>query len=162
MTIPADPRLILRDEELDSGLELMLLAEASLWAAVDNALEAEAKGLGRPHWRAAFLLRRRPGVGTRDLARLTGLSKQAASRTLNDLLKLGLAEIETGDLDARRRPARLTDEGKAFEGRIAERLRAMIGRAYRTGGLDGVAGARRILAALAGPRTGVGLRREET
>jgi DNA-binding MarR family transcriptional regulator len=153
MNAPADPRLILRDEELDSGLELMLLAEASLWAAVDAALEAEAGGLGRPHWRATFLLRRRPGVGARDLSRLTGLSKQAASRTLNDLMRLGLAEIETGDLDARRRPARLT--------RVSERLRTLLGRAYRTGGLDGVAGARRILAALAGPRTGVGLRREE-
>lgn len=161
MTVPADPRLILRDEELDSGLELMLLAEASLWAAVDTALEAEGPGLGRPHWRAAFLLRRRPGVGTRDLGRLTGLSKQAASRTLNDLVRLELAEIGTGDLDARRRPARLTTLGLDFEARIAERLRTMIGRAYRTGGLDGVAGARRILAAMAGSRMNVGLRREE-
>ena len=161
MSVPADPRLVLRDEELDSGLELMLLAEATLWAAVDTALESEGPGLGRPHWRAAFLLRRRPGVGARDLSRLTGLSKQAASRTLADLVRLGLAEIESGELDARRRPARLTDEGRAFEARIAERLRALIARAYRTGGLDGVAGARRILAALAGPRTGVGLRREE-
>jgi DNA-binding MarR family transcriptional regulator len=100
-------------------------------------------------------------VGARDLSRLTGLSKQAASRTLNDLMRLGLAEIETGDLDARRRPARLTQLGMAFETRISERLRTLLGRAYRTGGLDGVAGARRILAALAGPRTGVGLRREE-
>lgn len=162
MSLPADPRLILRDEELDSGLELMLLAEASLWAAVDTAMEAEGPGLGRPHWRAAFLLRRRPGVGTRDLGRLTGLSKQAASRTLNDLVRLELAMIESGDLDARRRPARLTELGLAFEARIAERLRAMIGRAYRTGGLDGVAGARRILAAMAGSRTGIGLRREES
>lgn len=161
MTFPADPRLILRDEELDQGLELMLLAEASLWAAVDAALEAET-GLGRPHWRAAFLLRRRPGLGVRDLSRLTGLSKQAASRTLADLVRLELAETEAGDLDARRRPARLTPAGLAFEERIAERLRALLGRAYRTGGLDGVAGARRILAALAGSRTGVGLRREET
>ncbi len=139
----------------------MLLAEASLWAAVDAALAAE-KGLGRPHWRAAFLLRRRPGLGVRDLSRLTGLSKQAASRTLADLVRLELAETEAGDLDARRRPARLTEAGLAFEERIAERLRALLGRAYRTGGLDGVAGARRILAALAGSRTGVGLRREET
>lgn len=161
MTTPADPRLILRDEELDSGLELMLLAEASLWSAVDAALEAET-GLGRPHWRAAFLLRRRPGLGVRDLSRLTGLSKQAASRTLADLVRLGLAETGAGDLDARRRPARLTDDGRRFEDRVAERLRALLARAYRTGGLDGVAGARRILAALAGPRTGVGLRREET
>jgi DNA-binding MarR family transcriptional regulator len=161
VTTSADPRLILRDEELDSGLELMLLAEASLWSAVDAALEAEA-GLGRPHWRAAFLLRRRPGLGVRDLSRLTGLSKQAASRTLADLVRLGLAETGAGDLDARRRPARLTDDGRRFEDRVAERLRALLARAYRTGGLDGVAGARRILAALAGPRTGVGLRREET
>jgi hypothetical protein len=28
-----DPRLILREEELDGGLELILLAEASLWAS---------------------------------------------------------------------------------------------------------------------------------
>lgn len=160
MTIPADPRLILRDEELDSGLELLLLAEASLWAAVDAALDGEP-GLGRPHWRAAFLLRRRPGLGVRDLSKLTGLSKQAASRTLADLVRLELAETDAGDLDGRRRPARLTPAGRAFEERVAERLRSLLGRAYRTGGLDGVAGARRILAALAGPRTGVGLRREE-
>jgi DNA-binding MarR family transcriptional regulator len=107
-------------------------------------------------------LRRRPGLGVRDLSRLTGLSKQAASRTLADLVRRELAEAETGDLDGRRRPIRLTAAGRAFEDRIAERLRALLGRAYRTGGLDGVAGARRILAALAGPRTGVGLRREES
>lgn len=160
MTAGADPRLILREEELDSGLELLLLAETSLWTAVDAALEGEA-GLGRPHWRAAFLLRRRPGLGVRDLSRLTGLSKQAASRTLADLVRAGLAEAAEGEIDARRRPVRLTEAGRAFEGRIGERLRTLLARAYRTGGLDGVAGARRILAALAGPRTGVGLRREE-
>ena len=46
----------------------------------------------------------------------------------------------------------LTAEGAAFEQRTAERLRIVLTRAYRTGGLDAVAGARRILAALAGPR----------
>jgi hypothetical protein len=29
----ADPRLVLRDEELDAGLELILLAEAAVWRA---------------------------------------------------------------------------------------------------------------------------------
>jgi DNA-binding MarR family transcriptional regulator len=151
-----DPRLILREEELDGGLELILLAEASLWAAVDAVLETEALGLGRSHWRAAFLLRRRPGIGVQDLSKLTSLSKQAASRTLADLEKAGLVERVSGDLDARRRPATLTAEGVAFEQRTAERLRALLARAYRTGGLDGVAGTRRILAALAGSRQGVG------
>lgn len=156
-----DPRLILREEELDGGLELILLAEASLWAAVDAALESESVGLGRSHWRAAFLLRRRPGIGVQDLSKLTSLSKQAASRTLSDLQKAGLVERGSGELDGRRRPATLTAEGVAFEQRTAERLRALLARAYRTGGLDGVAGARRILAALAGPRQGVGAPRRQ-
>ncbi len=118
----ADPRLILREEELDSGLELILLAEAALWAAVDAALEAEPLGLGRSHWRAAFLLRRRPGIGVQDLSKLTSLSKQAASRTLADLTKAGLVERGGGDLDGRRKPAVLTAEGAAFEARIVRTL----------------------------------------
>jgi DNA-binding MarR family transcriptional regulator len=153
MSGPADPRLILREEELDAGLELLLLAEASLWAAVDQGLAAEGLGLGRSHWRAAFLLRRRPGVGVQELAHLTSLSKQAASRILVDLAAKGLVEKAPGDLDGRRRTAVLTARGEAFEAAIGERLRAQIARAYRAAGLDGVAGARRILAALAGGRT---------
>lgn len=148
----ADPRLILRDEELDAGLELMMLAEAALWAGVDAGLEAEALSLGRSHWRAAFLLKRRPGVGVQELAHLTSLSKQAASRILGDLEAKGLVEKAAGDLDGRRRSASLTAAGEAFEDRIAERLRGQLARAYRSGGLEGVAGARRILSALAGSR----------
>ncbi|MDQ0466053.1 DNA-binding MarR family transcriptional regulator [Caulobacter ginsengisoli] len=162
MNTTADPRLILREDELDLGLELLLLAEAALWAAVDTALEAEAKGLGRPHWRAAFLLRRRPGVGVRELAKLTGYSKQAASRTLAELEKAGLVAKTAAELDARRRPASLTAEGEAFENRVSERLRILLARAYRDGGLDGVGAARRILASLAGPRLTVGQRREDS
>ncbi len=152
MNAPADPRLILREDELDAGLELLMLAEASMWAAVDLGLEAADLGLGRSHWRAAFLLRRRPGIGVQDLAQLTSLSKQAASRILTDLEAKGLAQKAPGDLDGRRRTAVLTPQGEAFEGAIAERLRGQIGRAYRDGGLDAVGGARRILGALSGGR----------
>lgn len=153
MSAPPDPRLILREDELDAGVELMLLAEASLWAAVDAGLDAEGLGLGRSHWRAAFLLRRRPGIGVQELAHLTSLSKQAASRILADLAGKGLAQKLAGDEDARRRSAALTEQGIAFEAAISERLRAHLARAYRTGGLDGVAGARAILSAMAGGRT---------
>ena len=153
MSGPPDPRLILREDELDAGLELLLLGEAAVWAAVDQGLEAEGRGLGRSHWRAAFLLRRRPGIGVQELAHLTSLSKQAASRILVDLAAKGLVEKAAGDLDGRRRTAALTPKGEAFETAIAERLRSLLTRAYRQGGLDGVAGARRILAALAGGRT---------
>ena len=151
-----DPRLILRDEELDAGLELLLLAESALWAATDAALEPEGKRLGRSHYRTLFLLKRRPGLGVRELARLTALSKQGASRTLGELAKLGLVEKGSGEGDARRRPATLTREGAQVEGRVSERLRALLARSYRSGGLDAVAGARRILTALAGGRMAIG------
>ena len=156
MTGAPDPRLILREEELDAALELMLLAEAALWSAADAALEGEPSGVGRSHYRTLFLLKRRPGLGVRELARLTALSKQGASRTLGELERLELVEKAPSEEDARRRPAALTAKGAALESRISERLRALIARAYRTGGLDAVAGARRILAALAGPRLAVG------
>jgi DNA-binding MarR family transcriptional regulator len=156
MTGIPDPRLILRDEELDAGLELLLLSEAAFWAAVDLALESEAKGLGRSHYRTLFLLKRKPGLGVRELARLTALSKQGASRTLSELAKLGLVDKASGEADARRKPARLSKEGAAVEARVSERLRALLARAYRSGGLDAVAGARRILSALAGGRLAIG------
>ena len=157
MSPAPDPRLILREEELDAALELLLLAEAALWAAADAALESESGGLGRGHYRMLFLLKRRPGLGVRDLARLTALSKQGASRTLGELERAGLVEKTSAGEDARRRPAALTREGGALEARISERLRAHVARAYRAGGLDAVAGARRILSALAGGRLNIGL-----
>ena len=148
----ADPRLILRDDELDLGLELILLAETAIWLEVDTALAAEPPGLNRSHWRALFLIRRRPGLGVLELAALTGLSKQSASKTLGELEKAGLADKPRGDLDGRRKGAVLTAAGVALEARVGERLRARIAAAYRAGGGEAVLGARKVLATVAGPR----------
>ncbi|HWA60231.1 MAG TPA: MarR family transcriptional regulator [Caulobacteraceae bacterium] len=148
----ADPRLILRDDELDLGLELVLLAESALWVEVDQALAPEGAGLGRSHWRAAFLIRRRPGLGVLDLAALSGLSKQSASKTLGELERAGLAARARGDLDGRRKGAVLTPAGEAFEARVSERLRARIASAYRLAGAEAVLGARKVLSGLAGPK----------
>ena len=161
MNIVTDTRLILHDDALDTGLELLFLAEAAVWATADAAIEAGpatvTRSLGKSHFRAAFLLKRRPGIGVQDLSRLTGLSKQGASKVLSDLETEGLIQREAADHDARRRPAHLTASGLAFEARISERLRTQLAKAYRVGGLDAVGGARRILSALAGPRLSVGL-----
>ena len=151
-----DARLILREEELDASIELFVLAEAALWSTAEAALQDHPAGLGRGHYRAALLLKRRPDVGVQELAQLTGLSKQGASRVLADLEKAGFVEKSPAKGDGRRKPAQLTAEGKAFEARITERLRTHLALAYRSGGLDAVAGARRILAAVAGSRLQVG------
>jgi DNA-binding MarR family transcriptional regulator len=152
-----DTRLILREEELDASVELFVLAEAALWSTAEAALQGHPSGLGRGHYRAALLLKRRPGIGVQELAQLTGLSKQGASRVLGDLEQAGYVEKIPGKSDGRRKPAQLTAEGRAFEARVSERLRAHLALAYRTGGLDAVAGARRILTAVAGSRLQVGV-----
>jgi DNA-binding MarR family transcriptional regulator len=153
----ADPRLILREDELDLGLELVLLAETAIWLEVDAALAAEPLGpgrasLNRSHWRALFLIRRRPGLGVLDLAALTGLSKQSASKTLSELEAAGLADKPRGDLDGRRKGAVLTAAGEALEARVGERLRPRMADAYRAAGGEAVLGARKVLATLAGPK----------
>ena len=71
---------------------------------------------------------------------------------MRDLIGAGYAETQANDEDARRRPTVLTAAGKAFEARGAGRMRAHLAAAYREGGLDAVLGARRILAAVAGPK----------
>lgn len=146
-----DPRLILSDEGLDAALEAFLLAEAALWSAADAGLDGEPKGLGRGHWRAAVLMKRRPGLGVQALARLTGLSKQGASRILRDLEAAGYVERSAGEEDARRRPAVLTEAGRAFEARGTVPARNHLGQAFRLAGLDAVNGARRVLGAVAAP-----------
>lgn len=151
----SDVRLILREEELDASVELFVLAEAALWSTAEAALQDHPSGLGRGHYRAALLLKRRPGIGVHELAQLTGLSKQGASRVLADLERCGFVEKAPGKGDARRRPAQLTAEGGAFEARVSERLRSHLAFAYRSGGLDAALGFRRILAAAAGSRLAI-------
>jgi DNA-binding MarR family transcriptional regulator len=155
-----DTRLILREEELDASVELFVLAEAALWSTAEAALQGHPSGLGRGHYRAAMLLKRRPGIGVQELAQLTGLSKQGASRVLSDLEQAGYVEKAPGKNDGRRKPAQLTSDGRAFEARVSERLRAHLALAYRSGGLESVAGARRILAAVAGSRLQIGAAEE--
>ena len=149
LSAPVDARLILSDDALDRALELFLLAEAALWMTAEAGLVGEPAGLGRGHWRAAFLLKRRPGLGVQDLAHLTGLSKQGASRVLNDLCGAGYAQRDQGETDARRRPVRLTEAGHGFEARVSHRLRQAFARAYRAGGLDKAPHAAAMLSALA-------------
>ena len=148
---PLDARLILSDEALDGALELSLLAEAALWMAADAGLEGEPARLGRGHFRAAFLMKRHPGLGAQDLSRMTGLSKQGASKVLKELTDAGYAATREDDADARRKPLALTAAGLAFEARVSQKLRAALAKAYRTSGLDKAAAARAVWSALAGP-----------
>jgi DNA-binding MarR family transcriptional regulator len=149
--VSPDGRLVLSEPELDAALESLLLAEASVWAAADAALETGQPKLGRSHWRCAFLLRRRPGLGVQALAELTGVTKQSVSRTVKELTASNLVETELSE-DGRRRRLRLTPLGLAFEAAAGERLRAELAGAYREAGVEAAGGARRVWTSLAGSR----------
>ena len=68
-----EARLFLREEELDAALELFMLAEAALRASAEGALEGEPANMGRSHYRAAFLMKRRIGA-SRGGARRSALA----------------------------------------------------------------------------------------
>lgn len=159
----ADARLILSEPELDAAVETLMLAEATLWEVADAALEARiaenGPKLGRSHFRCAFLLRRRPGLGVQALAHLTGVTKQSLSRTVKELVALGLVEMQAAE-DGRRRRLHLTPAGIAFEAKAGGRLRSALSRAYREAGVEAAGGARRVWTALAGPRGAPARRRD--
>jgi DNA-binding MarR family transcriptional regulator len=151
VSLPPDPRLVLSEPELDTALETLMMAETSLWLVADGALATGEPRLGRSHFRCAFLLRRRPGLGVQALAQLTGVTKQSMSRTVKELCAAGLVAVEPAE-DGRRREARLTEAGRVFEARCADRLRQTLARAYRAAGVEAAAGARGVWTALAGGR----------
>ncbi len=79
------------------ALELLLLADAVLASAADAALDAEpGRGSAAATGAPPSCSSGGPGLGVQELARLTGLSKQGASRTLCDLEGAGLAEKSAG------------------------------------------------------------------
>ena len=75
---------------------------------------------------------------------------------LKELTAAGYIETRASDTDARRRPAHLTETGRAFEARISHRMRAALAKAYRLGGLDKAPAATAVLGAIA-----AGVRRDD-
>ena len=104
--------LFLREEELDRGLDLLLLAGRQL-AAEARAL-LDAAGLDETDHHLLFLVRRRPGITLVELCEAMGTSKQTLSRHLLRLAELGLVERGGPAADRRRRPFTVTQRGEAL------------------------------------------------
>ena len=86
--------LFLREEELDRGLDLLLLAGRQLAAEARPLLDAA--GLDETDHHLLFLVRRRPGITLVELCEAMGTSKQTLSRHLLRLAELGLVERAAG------------------------------------------------------------------
>ena len=138
--------LVLRDEDLRQGLDMLFFAWRDLAAEADPALERE--GLGRAHHRALYFIGRNPGLAVGELMAILGITKQSLGRVLKELAAKGLLSQSIGSTDRRERRLALTESGQALEQALTAPQRAFMANAYRAAGADAVAGFRTVLTGL--------------
>ena len=141
-----DPRLFLRDEELDYGIALVLAGERTLIRqagelALENGLPALAS-------RTLIALRFEPGLTVSVMRAQMGATVPTFARIIADLGTRGLIERRKSERDGRARTLFLTTDGKRLTDPAAIAMRDALRDAYRKAGATAVAGARSVLEAL--------------
>ena len=122
-----DPRLFLRDEELDYGIALLLAGERALMKA------------------SGF----QPGQTVNTLREQLDATTPTFARIIADLEKRGLIERrQSAQGDRRTRQLFLSHEGKRVTDPATIAMRDRLRQAYRTAGSGAVGGARTVLEAL--------------
>lgn len=141
-----EPRLFLRDEELDYGIALLLAAERALMRQAGQL----AKTLHIPPLAARILvtLRFQPGPSVKALREQLDTTVPTMARLIADLDASGLIERRKSLQDARARALHLTDKGVTATDAAADAMRASMRAAYRDAGSEAVAGVRAVLEGL--------------
>ena len=148
-TPPVASPLFLRESEVRRGLELLYFGNAHVTRAIDRWLTKQR--LGRAHYRALYLIARRPGLPVSELLALLNITKQSLGRVLNDLIERGLVDSRPGERDRRQRLLRLTPTGVALEASLFEALRERVSAAYSSAGQQAVSGFWAVLEGLIPP-----------
>jgi len=144
--VPPPDSILLRDEELDYGIALLLTAERALMrAAGDLAVTAAMPPLAA---RVLIAVRFQPGQSVTGLRQHLGTTTPTLARILGELDQRGLIERRKSRGDRRQRALNLTTEGKRLTDPAAIAMRDTLRRAYRRAGASAVAGARAVLEAL--------------
>ena len=141
-----DPRLFLRDEELDRGVALMLAGERALTQAAESSRKSAA--LNNTEMRALMAIRAAPGLTVSELRTKLGATVPTLARILGKLDERGLVRRKKSGRDGRKRKLELSLAGEAVCEPIAIAMRDALRIAYRSAGSDQVAGARAVLEAL--------------
>lgn len=141
-----DPRLFLRDEELDFGIGLILSGERRLVTeALEHCKSAELPPLGV---RVLLSARFQPGQTVSALRSQLGATVPTFARILGDLDQAGYIERRANHADGRAKRIYLTLEGKRLTDQAAIAMRDQLRNAYRQAGATAVAGTRSVLQAL--------------
>lgn len=142
-----DPRLFLRDEELDYGIALLLAGERALMkAASEIARDFELPPLAA---RVMITIRFQPGQTVTALRDNLDTTTPTLARILGDLDERGLIERQRSEQgDRRTRLIHLSHEGKRMTDPATLQMRDQVRRAYRAAGASAVGGVRAVLEAL--------------
>ncbi|WP_420345082.1 MarR family winged helix-turn-helix transcriptional regulator [Pelagibius sp.] len=135
--------LFLREEELRQAMELLFFAYRDFTGEPDQILVDY--GFGRAHHRVIYFVGRHPGITVSELLAILRITKQSLSRVLGQLVREGFITQRPGLRDRRQRLLELTDKGRELEGKLSERQRVRIARAYRKAGAAAVEGFRTVL-----------------
>ena len=142
-----DPRLFLRDEELDYGIALLLAGERALMKAAGEI----ARDFSLPALAARVLItvRFQPGQTVNTLRDQLDATTPTFARIIADLEKRGLIERrQSAQGDRRTRQLFLSLEGKRVTDPATIAMRDRLRQAYRAAGSGAVGGARTVLEAL--------------
>lgn len=142
-----DTRRFLRDEELDYGLALVLGAERRLVKALDKF--STATGLTQRDLRLLMVIHATPGLTVRSLRRKMGATVPTMARQLGQLDKEGWIDRRAEAEDGRERLVSLSETGADRLKPVIDEMRAIVRDAYRSAGVEAVAGARDVLALIA-------------
>nr|WP_070960382.1 MarR family transcriptional regulator [Hyphomonas sp. Mor2] len=142
-----DPRLFLRDEELDYGIALLLAGERALMkAAGEIARDFDLPPLAA---RVLITIRFQPGQTVTGLREQLDSTTPTLARILGDLDQRGLIERrQRDDGDRRTRSLYLSHEGKRMTDQATLTMRDRLRAAYRAAGSGAVSGVRAVLEAL--------------
>ncbi|MCB2054160.1 MAG: MarR family transcriptional regulator [Geminicoccaceae bacterium] len=141
--------LFLREEALDSSLELLTLAHLEMTVVIRPAL-ARAR-LQASDVVTLSLLARHPGLTMADLARLSGTSKQNLSRHVAVLIDRGLIVAAADRRDRRRRRLSVTEAALDLLQEVVRLQRRQLVRAFRRVGGDAVEGFTQVMRELVQP-----------
>jgi DNA-binding MarR family transcriptional regulator len=121
-----------RETSLRRAIEELYFGYRAFTALPDRLL-AE-RGLGRPHHRILYFVRRDPGISMSELLAVLEVTKQAIHRPIKDLEERGLLAITSDSQDRRVRCLSVTPAGAALEAQLTAAQMRLLDHAF--GGLD--------------------------
>lgn len=136
-----------RQETLHRSIELLFYGYREFTDRPDRILER--RGLGRVHHRILYFVGRNPDVSVKGLLEILGVSKQALSAPLRQLLEMKLVAAPAGAQDRRVKRLTLTREGARLEAELSGTQMRHLSAAFDKAGVDDEAGWMKVMELLA-------------